>query len=83
MSRFDDTLRYDAQNSLRLSRLIETRKIPACCPFCESQELKIRFFEEHYYDAGKRELIEFVLDDGLHIFCVKCEEEIREEDVHD
>jgi hypothetical protein len=86
MSRFDDILRYDAQNEKRLQALMSTRAIPVRCPFCfcngeESTEFVFRFFEEHYYDAEKKHLVEHTRDDGLQIFCVKCEEEIRVEDV--
>jgi len=57
--------------------------LPDCCPFCGKLCLKLRFFEEQYFDAEKRLLVERVNDDGVQVFCGECKEEIREEDVID
>ena len=69
----------------RTKRELMDGRIPKKCPFCDVDwyEFKVQFFEGQYYDESKKTLHERVIDDGVTVFCTRCEEEIREEDVNE
>lgn len=64
-----------------------TRKeLPKRCPFCwkidevEWNEFKVRKWFERYFDAGTLNYSK-IRDEGFDLFCTRCEEHIRKQDI--
>jgi hypothetical protein len=61
--------------------------VPSECPFCRAvdgkfwREFKVVAAEPFYADAGNMTTHSSNLPMELHVFCTRCEEEIRPEDV--
>ena len=61
------------------------KQVPVACPFCIAtdnvnwSEFKVQFYEEHYVDSGN--IGERVLEEGIVVFCTRCGEHIRPEDM--
>lgn len=62
------------------------QRVPAVCPFCELEgftwdEFKVHAIDIHYFDGATHTLDPKVIDEQIMVFCTRCEEEIRAEDV--
>jgi hypothetical protein len=59
------------------------KRVPKKCPFCDIEgmtwsEFQVHASDVYYFD---RELGNRVIDEKISVFCTRCDEEIRAEDV--
>ena len=69
-----------------LAKALCSQRVPNKCPFCAANgvdwdEFKVHLASVHYYNGTTRVLDGKIRDEEIYVFCTKCEEEIRPEDI--
>lgn len=75
---------YDV--GLEKQELLKER-IPDCCPFCKEidavqwTEFEVYLSDKFYFTSGMAAAKAKPIGAGITVFCTRCEEEIRKEDI--